>query len=58
MAVRKIMSDAVKIAQKAVEKPYWMAIDAPIASNAKKEILPIAVLAIKSSDHFRNDLGA
>jgi len=35
-----------------------MPIEAPIASNAKKDILPTAVFAIRSSDHFLKAFGA
>jgi len=34
-----------------------MAMEAPIASRAKKEILPMAVFAISNSENFRKDFG-
>ena len=53
-----MITEATTIAQKAVEKPYESAILAPMASKARKEILPIAVLAMINSEYFLNDLGA
>ena len=58
IAVKKIIREAVSIAQKAVAKPYSIPMPAPMASSAKKEILPIAVFAMSISENLRNDFGA
>jgi hypothetical protein len=45
------------MAQNALTKPYCTSSVAPTASSTRNDAAPNAVLATRSSDHFRNDCG-
>jgi len=57
MPVRKMKTLTSEIAQNALKKPLSSAIDAPMASSARNEIAPSAVLATRNSLHLRKLCG-
>jgi hypothetical protein len=52
-----MMSPVVRMAQKALMKPYCTSSVAPTASRIRKDAAPNAVLATRHSDHLRKRCG-